>query len=182
MSRIPERQQHPLRNPASKSAKQPTSGTESRSRSDRATIRPLTDHELAARLSYFLWSSTPDDELNKLADSKKLRDPKTLSAQANRMLADPKSESFVRNFAGQCFFIVQPTRTSMMPSDRALLFFVLGALLINAFVCSTLSAVEDRYLSRVTWLLPLFVCIAIARRRANAGTPGERSRIKGVSP
>ena len=61
----------------------------------------LTDHELAARLSYFLWSSTPDDELNKLADNKKLRDPKMLTAQVNRMLADPNSESFVRNFAGQ---------------------------------------------------------------------------------
>ncbi len=73
-----------------------------RSRSDRSTLaRPLADHELAARLSYFLWSSMPDDELNKLADGGKLRDSQTLTAQVNRMLADPKSESFVRNFAGQ---------------------------------------------------------------------------------
>lgn len=63
--------------------------------------RVLADHELAARLSYFLWSSMPDDELVKLADAGKLRDSKTLTAQVNRLLADPKSESFVRNFAGQ---------------------------------------------------------------------------------
>ncbi|TXT35717.1 MAG: hypothetical protein FD138_1246 [Planctomycetota bacterium] len=87
----------PTAQATSKSGKQPASKPESRSRSDRAT----TDHELAARLSYFLWSSMPDEELNKLADGGKLRDPKTLTAQVNRMLADPKSESFVRNFAGQ---------------------------------------------------------------------------------
>jgi mono/diheme cytochrome c family protein len=61
----------------------------------------LTDHELAARLSYFLWSSMPDDELNKLSDAGKLRDSQAQTAQVNRMLADPKSEAFVRNFAGQ---------------------------------------------------------------------------------
>lgn len=64
-------------------------------------VRQLTDHELAARLSYFLWSSMPDDELSKLADTGKLRDSKTLTTQINRMLADEKSEAFVRNFAGQ---------------------------------------------------------------------------------
>ena len=71
--------------------------------------------------------------------------------------------------------IVRPARNAGAPSDRALLLFVLGALLIDAFVCSTLSAVEDRYLSRVTWLLPLFVSIAIVRRcmRACAPSPYE---------
>ncbi|MCX7422454.1 MAG: DUF1592 domain-containing protein [Planctomycetia bacterium] len=63
--------------------------------------RALQDHEIAARLSYFLWSSMPDDELNKLADAGKLRDAKALTVQVNRMLADLKSEAFVRNFAGQ---------------------------------------------------------------------------------
>ncbi|MFM9963507.1 MAG: DUF1592 domain-containing protein [Planctomycetaceae bacterium] len=61
----------------------------------------LQPHELAARLSYFLWSSTPDDELNKLADNNKLHDAKALTAQVDRMLAHEKSEAFVRNFAGQ---------------------------------------------------------------------------------
>lgn len=62
---------------------------------------PLTDHELAARLSYFLWSSQPDSELRSLADAGKLADPRTRQAQVDRMLADPKAEQFVTNFAGQ---------------------------------------------------------------------------------
>ncbi len=63
--------------------------------------RRLSDHELASRLSYFLWSSMPDDELFQLAESGKLRDSKVLAAQVDRLLKDPKSEAFVRNFAGQ---------------------------------------------------------------------------------
>jgi hypothetical protein len=63
--------------------------------------RPLTDHELATRLSYFLWSTMPDDELFALAAAGKLREPKTAAAQVRRMLADPKSDQFVKNFAGQ---------------------------------------------------------------------------------
>jgi hypothetical protein len=63
--------------------------------------QPLTDHELAARLSYFLWSSQPDAELRGLADSGKLADPRIRQAQVDRMLADPKAEQFVTNFAGQ---------------------------------------------------------------------------------
>lgn len=61
----------------------------------------LTDHELASRLSYFLWSTMPDEELFRLADSGKLKDKATVVAQVNRMLADPKSEALSRNFAGQ---------------------------------------------------------------------------------
>jgi hypothetical protein len=61
----------------------------------------LTDLELASRLSFFLWSSIPDDELLSLAESGRLRDPKTLSRQIERMLADPKSQALVTNFAGQ---------------------------------------------------------------------------------
>lgn len=61
----------------------------------------LTDHALAERLSYFLWSSLPDDELSALADSGQLSQPATLRAQAERMLADPRSASFVESFLGQ---------------------------------------------------------------------------------
>lgn len=64
-------------------------------------VAPLNDHQLASRLSYFLWSSMPDDELSKLADAGKLRDPKTRLQQVDRMLADPKANAFVQNFAGQ---------------------------------------------------------------------------------
>lgn len=63
--------------------------------------RTLTDHEWAARLSYFLWSSMPDEELSKLADNGKLRDPAIRKAQVDRLLASPKAEALTKNFAGQ---------------------------------------------------------------------------------
>ncbi len=63
--------------------------------------QPLSPHELASRLSYLLWSSMPDEELMQLAASGKLSDPKVRQAQVDRMLADPRAESFVKNFAGQ---------------------------------------------------------------------------------
>ncbi len=63
--------------------------------------RPLTDFELASRLSYFLWSSMPDDELIRLAAAGKLHAPSTLAAQVRRMLRNPKSRALAENFAGQ---------------------------------------------------------------------------------
>jgi hypothetical protein len=63
--------------------------------------RALNPHELAARLSYFLWSTMPDEELSKLADTGSLQARSTLRAQVDRMLRDPRAESFNRNFAGQ---------------------------------------------------------------------------------
>jgi hypothetical protein len=66
-----------------------------------ATIRELDDFELATRLSYFLWSSMPDDALFGLAAAGKLRDPAIREQQIRRMLADPKSEALVQNFATQ---------------------------------------------------------------------------------
>jgi hypothetical protein len=62
---------------------------------------PVTQFELASRLSYFLWSSTPDDELLKAADRGVLRKPDVLAAQVRRMLKDCKSEALVENFGGQ---------------------------------------------------------------------------------
>jgi hypothetical protein len=63
--------------------------------------RQLNDHELAVRLSYFLWSTMPDAELTKLAADNKLHEPQTLTAQVRRMLADPKGAGLVHDFAGQ---------------------------------------------------------------------------------
>ena len=60
---------------------------------------PLSDHELAARLSYFLWSSLPDSELSRLADEGRLGEQ--LRPQVRRMLADPKAAALVENFTGQ---------------------------------------------------------------------------------
>lgn len=66
-----------------------------------ATAQPLNDYELASRLSYFLWSSTPDQALLRLAAERKLHTPEVLSVQAKRMLADPKSRALVDDFGGQ---------------------------------------------------------------------------------
>jgi hypothetical protein len=68
---------------------------------DPAKVHPISDLELASRLSYFLWSSMPDDELLGLAEAGKLRASGTLDAQVKRMLADPKSSALADNFAGQ---------------------------------------------------------------------------------
>ena len=61
----------------------------------------ITQFELASRLSYFLWSSMPDEELLKLAEQGKLRETATVDAQVKRMLNDPKSSALAANFAGQ---------------------------------------------------------------------------------
>jgi len=61
----------------------------------------LSDHELAARMSFFLWSSLPDEELRKAADAGKLADAVERKKQVARMLEDPKADAFVKNFAGQ---------------------------------------------------------------------------------
>ncbi|QDT39930.1 DUF1592 domain-containing protein [Stratiformator vulcanicus] len=60
-----------------------------------------TQHDLASRLSYFLWSSMPDEELITLADQGRLADKSVLHDQVERMLGDPRSERFIQNFVGQ---------------------------------------------------------------------------------
>ncbi len=67
--------------------------------------RPISDTELASRLSFFLWSSIPDDDLLNTAASGQLRQPDVLRRQVNRMLADPRAESLVTNFAAQWLFL-----------------------------------------------------------------------------
>ena len=64
-------------------------------------VRLLTAHQLATRLSYFLWSTMPDAELASFADSGAILDENQLKNQVDRMLADARSEAFVKNFAGQ---------------------------------------------------------------------------------
>ncbi|MEQ8784832.1 MAG: DUF1592 domain-containing protein [Pirellulaceae bacterium] len=63
-------------------------------------VVPLTDHEVAARLSYFLWSSMPDDELLALADAGRLQDERVLEQQTRRMLRDPRAREL-----GESFFV-----------------------------------------------------------------------------
>ena len=61
----------------------------------------LSDLEIASRLSFFLWSSIPDDELLEVASRGQLRNPAVLDRQVRRMLADPRAQALVVNFAGQ---------------------------------------------------------------------------------
>ena len=65
----------------------------------------ISDIELASRLSFFLWSSIPDNELLDAAERGRLRDSAVLAAQVRRMLADPRAAAFVTNFAGQWLFL-----------------------------------------------------------------------------
>jgi hypothetical protein len=65
---------------------------------------PLSDYELASRLSYFLWSSMPDDDLFAQAKAGTLHDPKQLDTEVERMLADPKASALTQSFAGQWIF------------------------------------------------------------------------------
>ena len=68
-------------------------------------VYPVTDLELASRLSFFLWSSIPDDALIDAAGRGALRDPAELERQVRRMLADPRSASLVENFAQQWLYL-----------------------------------------------------------------------------
>jgi hypothetical protein len=67
----------------------------------RGQVEALTDLELATRLSFFLWSAGPDQRLIDLASAGKLRDARVLDAEVRRLLADPRSQSLVDNFAFQ---------------------------------------------------------------------------------
>ena len=69
------------------------------------TAYRVSDLELASRLSFFLWSSIPDDELLEVAAKRQLHDPAVLTRQVRRMMADPRSDAFTRNFAGQWLFL-----------------------------------------------------------------------------
>ncbi|HXD20531.1 MAG TPA: DUF1592 domain-containing protein [Vicinamibacterales bacterium] len=76
------------------------------------TVYKISDIELASRLSFFLWSSIPDDQLLAVAESGRLSDPSVLQAQVKRMLADPRSEALTTNFAGQWLYLRNVARIS----------------------------------------------------------------------
>ena len=76
---------------------------------------PLNDFELASRLSYFLWSSMPDQTLFDLAKSGSLRNPDVLSGEVERMLDDPKSWQFVRQFSDQWLDLASVNRVAVNP-------------------------------------------------------------------
>jgi hypothetical protein len=75
----------------------------------------ISDVDLASRLSFFLWSSIPDDELLDLAEKDRLSDPTVLDQQVRRMLADSRAQALVDNFAGQWLFLRNVERVSPDP-------------------------------------------------------------------
>ena len=77
----------------------------------------ISDLELASRLSFFLWSSIPDDELLRSAEAGRLRDPEELERQVRRMLADPRADALTRNFAGQWLQLRNLADTAVRPGD-----------------------------------------------------------------
>ena len=93
----------------------------------------LSDLELASRISFFLWSSIPDDELLDVAAEGRLREPGVLERQVRRMLADPRSEALARNFAGQ--WLRLRNISGALPSD--VLFPDFGESLRQDFVRET---------------------------------------------
>jgi hypothetical protein len=77
-----------------------------------ASVHRVSDVELASRLSFFLWSSIPDDELLAVAESGRLSDPSVLQAQVRRLLADERAQALVKNFSGQWLFLRNVERIS----------------------------------------------------------------------
>ncbi len=84
---------------------------------DPDTLRSINDFELASRLSYFLWSTMPDEELFTLARAGMLHDPEVIMDQVTRMIADPKAGKLVSNFAGQW---LQLRNLALVNRDREL--------------------------------------------------------------
>ena len=76
------------------------------------SVNRISDVELASRLSFFLWSSMPDDELLAVAESGKLSDKSVMAAQLQRMLKDPRSSELVKNFIGQYLYLRNIERIS----------------------------------------------------------------------
>ena len=84
---------------------------------DPNTVYRISDLELASRVSFFLWSSIPDDELLDVASRGLLREPDVLRRQVRRMMADPRSQSLVHNFAAQWLYLRELINTAD-PYDR----------------------------------------------------------------
>jgi hypothetical protein len=82
----------------------------------RTEREPIGEYDLASRLSYFLWSTMPDEELLRLAEEGRLRSPGVMEAQVRRMMADPRGDALVGNFAGQWLGLRQLDRRKPDPA------------------------------------------------------------------
>ena len=139
---------------------------------------PLDDYELASRLSYFLWASTPDQTLLALAAKRRLRDPKVLDAQVRRLLADPKAKALSDSFAGQ-WLRVRELYTAAQPDPRR--YPVYTPALRDAMyreVVETFHGVvrEDRPLTELIDADYLYVNEELAKHYGIAGVTGPQMR------
>jgi mono/diheme cytochrome c family protein len=80
------------------------------------SVHRISDVELASRLSFFLWSSMPDDQLLAMAERGELGNASVLEGQVHRMLADPRSQALVKNFSGQWLFLRNIARIQPDPA------------------------------------------------------------------
>jgi hypothetical protein len=145
--------------------------------------KPVSDFELASRLSYFLWGSMPDDTLFALAEKRALRQPSVLEAQIRRMLADPKAKNLVENFAAQWLQLRNLGRTKPDPS----IFPTVDDELLDAMRMETsmfLEAViqEDRSILDMIDAPFTFVNGPLARHYGIKGVSGEAFQRVNLDP
>ena len=142
------------------------------------TVYPLSDLEVASRLSFFLWSSIPDDELLSLAEQGRLREPAVLEQQARRLLADPRAtEALVDDFAAQWLNLRRVVEVVVDPNqypnyDETLLRAFKRE--TELFVGSTL--LEDRSVTELLDADYTFVNERLARHYEIPGVYGSRFR------
>lgn len=137
------------------------------------TSMRLTDYEMASRLSYFLWSTTPDSALLQAAEAKALHEPAQIETQVRRMIADARAQAFVQAFVGQWLGVetldkVQPSTTLYASFDEALR----SAMALESF--SFFSALMTENLSALNLLKSDFTYVN-ARLAKHYGIPGVTS-------
>jgi hypothetical protein len=140
-------------------------------------VREVNEIELAARLSYFLWSSMPDDELLGLAREGRLREGDTLERQVRRMLADPKARALVENFGDQWLHLrlldnINPDAKQFPGFDEALR----GAMLEETRLFFESVVREDRSVLDFLDANDTFVNERLARHYGIPGVKGEEFR------
>jgi hypothetical protein len=147
-------------------------------------IRPLRDHELATRLSYFLWSSMPDDRLSQLAAQGKLQDPAVLEAEARRLLRTSKASELADGFGLQWLQI--DGVVGHMPNPALFPAFYEGdaakAMLVEAVLLFETILAEDRSVldfidADFMWLNPQISKVYGIAPQKGKGTKGDWQRV-----
>jgi cytochrome c553 len=147
-------------------------------------VRPLNDYELATRLSYFLWSSMPDERLFQLAAQGKLRDPAVLEAEARRMLRTSKASELADGFGMQ--WLQVEGVVGHMPNPALFPAFYEGdaakAMLVEAVLFFLTVMAEDRSVlefidADFMWLNPQISKIYGMAPQAGKGTKGDWQRL-----